>query len=582
MTRKATPSHADGGSEDLKGVLAGASNGMGTLAAVRSGIRSGGALEFVSQSPWWAWPVVGACVSVMVCLLVAHQMGFPLDDAWIHQDFARTLATTGRFAFQPGKSGAGSTSPLWVLLLTPPYLLFHGNPPLALVIGWSSALGASALAGLGIVAGAAAGDLVRGRNGDARAVWLARTLAGTAVVTEWHLVWAAVSGMETDLLALVALGLILGVSRGARAGWLGLVAAAAITIRPEGSLVVGLVIGGAIWQRWTTESRGARRSPGPSSYSHWLSLARSSCVWLAPFVATLLLGLAPYAWLNVAATGNPLPSTFYAKAAFYGSGTAGAAAGYFGQVLIVLVMSSIPLVVLGGLSYSHGLLSRRGVSGYTAGAMSREAAVNPRALLQWLLWLWPVALIAAYAVHLPVAYQHARYQMPALAPLIALGAAGVAPLLVDRRRQLLAGVGAGIFAVASVLSMVRGAQIYAANVRYIDAFQVKTALWIRAHTSRQALIATHDVGAIGYFSNRRVLDMAGLIDPEVMSRLGNQAALETFLSNRHAAYVVMFIDWFPPPATLAHDLAPHLVFRARSPEFSSGPDTEFVVYRTGW
>ena len=38
--------------------------------------------------------------------------GFPLDDAWIHQVYARHLGQLGEWAFLPGQPSAGSTSPV--------------------------------------------------------------------------------------------------------------------------------------------------------------------------------------------------------------------------------------------------------------------------------------------------------------------------------------------------------------------------------------------------------------------------------------------------------------------------------------
>ncbi len=50
-------------------------------------------------------------------------IGFPLDDAWIHQTYARNLAQYGQWAFIPGQPSAGSTAPLWSALLAAGYLL---------------------------------------------------------------------------------------------------------------------------------------------------------------------------------------------------------------------------------------------------------------------------------------------------------------------------------------------------------------------------------------------------------------------------------------------------------------------------
>ncbi len=55
--------------------------------------------------------------------------GFPLDDTWIHLQFARNVAEGQGFSFNPGVSSSGSSAPLWTLVLAVPLAL--GLGPLA-------------------------------------------------------------------------------------------------------------------------------------------------------------------------------------------------------------------------------------------------------------------------------------------------------------------------------------------------------------------------------------------------------------------------------------------------------------------
>src|SRR5687768_4817323 len=48
---------------------------------------------------------------------VAGAWGFSLDDSWIHAVFARNVATGHGFSFNPGEPVAGSTGPLYSLIL---------------------------------------------------------------------------------------------------------------------------------------------------------------------------------------------------------------------------------------------------------------------------------------------------------------------------------------------------------------------------------------------------------------------------------------------------------------------------------
>ncbi len=73
-----------------------------------------------------------AVILIAVIYLLASQftyaIGFPLDDSWIHQTYARNLAQNGEWAFRPGIPSAGSTAPLWSALLALGFL----PPPCAL------------------------------------------------------------------------------------------------------------------------------------------------------------------------------------------------------------------------------------------------------------------------------------------------------------------------------------------------------------------------------------------------------------------------------------------------------------------
>jgi hypothetical protein len=493
---------------------------------------------------------------VSIYLLVNRSPGFPLDDAWIHQDFARTLAQNGRFAFAPDRSGAGSTSPLWVLLLAPAQLV--PNAPLWWVLLWADALGALALFGLAYALSELAALWLQGL--DARWQRFGALVAGIGVITEWHLTWAALSGMETMLFILLSVLLLLGVGRAWHPAWLGALGALLTDTRPEGILLVGLVavaivlgVGG---------KQQMREAPVPPASCRCWGIA-------GIFLSIFALGVLPLLALNEVASAHLLPSTFYAKGSFYALGTTELQrlAGYTLGVLNFLVSS--PLVGLGLPGTLYLLWQSRKSWGQSEGTF-------------WLALGWMLALIGSYAVHLPVVYQNGRYLMPVLPLLLALGVVGTLRYLSAASFRLLPVVLAVLALGLGILSIGRGASIYATNIRFINGYQVQTALWLRDHTRSGAVVATHDIGAIGYFSQRPVIDLGGLTQPELVPLLSNQQALVAYLKEQQVDYVVMFPDWFPPPRLLLQAIEPGQIYVAHDPAIAAIGGSDLVTYRTGW
>jgi hypothetical protein len=419
-------------------------------------------------------------------------LGFPLDDAWIHQTYARNLAVAGEFAFVPGHPSAGSTSPAWTTLLAIGHAL-HLDLRL-----WTYALGAALLA---LNAWLAYRLTLKLQPEAKAAAWL----AGLLVAVEWHLVWAAGSGMETLLFSAFAL-LVFLLPAGRHGFWLGLCAGASVLVRPDGLLLLPFALGRAL------AAPGAR--------------TRSALDVAVGFGAVFLPYLAFNQWL----AGTAWPNTFYAKQAEYA------------------VLRGLPL---------WQRLTRMAVLPFVGG----QALLLPG--LVWLGWDglrrreweavlplgWVAVMISAYALRLPVTYQHGRYLIPVIPLVVVLGTTGLARSLHLRSPRLFVRVASRVWVLAAVLVTLIftaiGAQAYTRDVQIIESEMVATARWIEANTDSRALVAAHDIGALGYYSHRALLDLAGLVTPEVIPFIRDEARLETWLDASGADYLMTFPGWYP-------------------------------------
>jgi hypothetical protein len=60
--------------------------------------------------------------------------------------------------------------------------------------------------------------------------------------------------------------------------------------------------------------------------------------------------------------------------------------------------------------------------------------------------------------------------------------------------------------------------------------------WFAAHTPEHASIATPDIGAIGYFSERRIVDLSGLISPQMLAVLHEEEMEDAVARFRFASF----------------------------------------------
>jgi hypothetical protein len=94
-----------------------------------------------------------------------------------------------------------------------------------------------------------------------------------------------------------------------------------------------------------------------------------------------------------------------------------------------------------------------------------------------------------------------------------------------------------------------GALAFATDVAIINGEMVIVAKWLDRNTPPDAIIAAHDIGAIGYFTRRPILDLAGLISPEVIPFIRDETKLGEWMQAKSAQYFVTFPGWYPQLAT---------------------------------
>ncbi len=460
-------------------------------------------------------PIAGALAASLYFIFATRAangaFGFPLDDAWIHLSFGRTFATTGRFAdFAGGPLTSGSTSPLFTLLETVAWFFTHRE----YLIGYG--LG---IAGFLLAVGAIFGLLRREHPAE---LWPA-TLGALALATEPKIVGIAVSGMETT----TAIALLLF---------------AAIEVRRRRWKTVGVAAGLLLWTR-----------PDTLIFSACLALhLLYEAVVDKPAdrakVPQALLTFAPlavgYLAFNWALSGTPFPNSLFAKLEYYRFGN-----HRFGADLWSFLTA-------GGMTPAM-ILFVVSLSGTVQALARRRSAPHLYA------HLFVIAFVAAYAWKLPFLYQDGRYLIPIIPFVIVAMIDGLVRIggaarglardagragSIGKALPLAVPIVAGLWMVGlDVARASAGQRDFADRARHIGEVQVATARWCRDHLPASAIVATHDIGALGFYSGRPIVDVVGLLDRGIHGHIGDPRATLDFMRARGVTHLAFLTNWIEVP-----------------------------------
>ena len=418
--------------------------------------------------------LVGLLLGVAVFALAWWQVRmFVADDTFIHLTYAKHLRDGEGLVFNLGERVYGTTSPLWSLALgalgwARLDLLLIARI-LSIVFGALTVMMVSRLL-CDLLARMEEHRMVEPRIADL--VWLMGTLAWAA--DAWMARWSA-SGMESSLGAfLVMAGFsaqIRAEGRHSRAtAWLW---AAAALIRPEATLLVGLLGLRAIFEAGSRVQRARR-------------------LGMVALPAIAIGG----AWLAYAASfyGTVIPITFASKAS-----------------------EQTPLLHNLGVQASE-IAATRGVE-----ALALLAGV-PFLLRRWrmagphlvaLVWLIALPLFYA-ATHVLGITRYLLLMTPVLACYGWVSIAYLASVIAGRGAFRW---GRGAVLAAGLLALAVNAYVMARWVapqarafdRIVHETLIPTAQWFHDFTPKETQIAIQHVGVFGYYAERNILDLSGLV-----------------------------------------------------------------------
>ena len=64
----------------------------------------------------------------------------------------------------------------------------------------------------------------------------------------------------------------------------------------------------------------------------------------------------------------------------------------------------------------------------------------------------------------------------------------------------------------------------------------------------------HDIGALGYFDHHELIDLAGLVSPEVIPFLRDEARIAVYLTRSGADYFIAFPGLYPELAARSKEV----------------------------
>jgi tetratricopeptide (TPR) repeat protein len=441
--------------------------------------------------------------------------GFPLDDSWIHLQFARNLHEYGVFSYYKGEMiTAGSTSPLYTCILAIGFFFTSNEMLLSYFLGIGSLLLAAfmmyKLASLFF---------------DHHVILA--PAAALLLVLEPRLQWIALAGMETTLFLALLLVVLYFYSL-KKPIPLGITGGLLLWTRPE-AVILFIVLGLDALYRTKFVKQSIHKKHQQDSPTPDIS-------WIKKGIPYAFALVAAYIMFNMVLSGSMLPNTYAAKLKYYSNPE-----------------NNFPNEVFHFLTDAHFFIPA--MFAMISTIVVIWSLIKRRSVLMLIPFLWSLLLFVAYWKNLPKLYQNGRYLMPLLPCFLLLSLDGMRRVLnflkqyiriLTKPRTVLVVMALVVLVLALQFAerTFREETTYRDSCRYITDRQVKTALWIRDHSPQDAVVATHDIGAIAYYSQRRIVDMVGLVSPDMINNIGRFDLLMKFLIQHKTTHVATLRNWF--------------------------------------
>jgi tetratricopeptide (TPR) repeat protein len=448
---------------------------------------------------------------------INHFNSFPLDDPWIHLNFAKNLAEYGSFSyFRDEIVTAGSTSPIYTFLLAAGFFITKNEM-------WLSYMICILFFTLSVFY-----FYKLSNNVFPKENWLAISAVLLLVMDKWlNLITA--TGMETTLYIFLLVACFYYYRKRNAIGFpvtLGL----AFWTRPDAIAFIAAIAADYFLQYYLKQR-------APKENTDIVLFTKNELIKIG-VIFGIIMGA--YFLMNLAIAGSLLPNTYGAKLAYYSPELRSRAAFLKDEVWVYLTESAYMLIFI---PFVFGIIK----------LLTDSFKLKYNNLIPAFLFI--VLLIFIYWYKLPYAHRFGRYMMPIFPFYILLAVYGgriffswLAGYLGDTKI-----VNAmNIMLIASTL-IYFGAEynknkvIYQEQSKHIYIRQVEAARWLANNTPEGTVIATHDVGAIAYYSNRKVIDVVGLINPEFITKLNTKefvGFVEEQLKKQNVTYIAFLKEWF--------------------------------------
>jgi hypothetical protein len=403
--------------------------------------------------------IASACLAYAAALFLLTD-GYAIDDTWIHLQFARNISSGLGLRFMPDHPPVyACSSPAWVFLLAAPYAAGLGGIA-------SARLLSSLFAGLSIWLISE----VLGRRGFS----FRSRMAGAAIlaINPWMIRWGS-SGMEASAAAAAIAAILLVLSRPG-AGWLpaGLLGGLAFLIRPE------LAVAGPL----CAVAMAAGQEPG--RFRRGLLVLASWGVMVAAWELA--------AWQVF---GRLTPSAASAKAS---------ASGFFSYLA-----GALPELAKSLAASDAAMLAGLLVAVLARPALRPGLFRSPvPAFSAMILAALPLMLLAGRA---PIV---SRYLLPLSPCITVLGLSALAGPGKMRRAspsRILVPAALVLALSSGLLFVYPHMRIAAANLTlYKD-----IALYMRDSLPEGSVIAVQEIGIFEYYGGKDLLDLGGLVSPQV-------------------------------------------------------------------